>query len=66
MKTIKIFYCNSYSAFTNYPHDYTLEIDHDNILRVFKITLNDQYESHEIAVYRNWDYYIIEDDLTLM
>lgn len=62
MKTLKIFHCNSYRAFPNYPSDYTYEIDSNGIIYVTKIKRYDQYETHEIAIYRNWDYLEIEDE----
>jgi len=62
MKTLKVFYCDSYRSFPNFPHDHTYEMDHDGVLRVSKITRNEQYETHELAVYRNWDYLEIEDE----
>ena len=62
MKTLVVHYCNSIDPYPNYPIDHTLEIDHDGIIHISRASRTEQYEMEEIAVYRNWDYYTIEDD----
>jgi hypothetical protein len=62
MKTLVVHYCNSIDRYSNYPIDHTLEIDHDGILRVCRVSRKEQYDTEEIAVFFNWDYYKIEDE----
>lgn len=42
--------------------DYMLELDDGGLLRVIKEIRAINYDSQEVAVYKNWDYYKIEDD----
>jgi len=62
MKTLVVHYSGSIDKYPNYPVDHTLEIDHDGILRICRVTREAQYETEEIAVFFNWDFYKIENE----
>lgn len=62
MKTLVVHHCNSIDKYPNYPIDYSLELDKDGILRILREYRDVQYETDEIAVYRSWDCYKIEDE----
>jgi len=62
MKTLVVHYSGSIDKYPNYPVDHTLEIDHDGILRICRVIREAQYETEEIAVFFNWDFYKIEDE----
>ena len=63
MKILVVYAANSVFKYPNLFNDFIYELDSNNgILRVSIVSREDQYEEHEHAVFRNWDYYLVEQE----
>ena len=63
MKTLVVYIKDSVFKYPNLFQDFSCELhDQTGILRVIKLTREEQYVESEHAVFRNWDYYLIEED----
>jgi hypothetical protein len=61
MKTLCVYYCNSIDRYLNVFEDYIVEFK-DGLLQIGKIKRDVEYDFDIIAVYRNWDFYKIEEE----
>jgi hypothetical protein len=58
-KTLKVYTQSNVETFEKLYEEHYLEVDSNTILRVF--ILSGDGSHHEKAVFKNWDYYLVED-----
>ncbi len=61
MKTLTVYMKDKFEKYPHLFQDFTYEIDGDGILRMIKHIRGEQYKQYEIAVFKNWDYFLIEE-----
>ena len=61
MKTLIVYTKDSIFKYPNLFQDFSYEIDQYGLLRIIKQIRESQYEESEHAVFKNWDYCLIEE-----
>lgn len=62
MKNLCIYHKESYQKYNQLYTSYTFEIDETLILQIFKLSKTTG-EPQLIACYKEWDYFMIDEDL---
>ena len=63
MKILTIYVAGSVFKYPGMFQDYCCELDpNTSVLKILKLSRGAQYKEEECSVFRNWDYYMIEEE----